>query len=119
MVSTPCRPLPNSHKVIFENEFVRVLEVTLRRLGSYRTNASSPLAQLFSELGHRRRGSSHIRYHSGDGGGHAIFPAKEAPFHIRGTWSIHWMKPEPMHAIEVVETPKSAMPVPESRRSCA
>jgi len=30
-------------------------------------------------------------------------PASEEPIHA-GHWSVHWMKPEPMHAIESVQT---------------
>ena len=42
---------PNSHKVIFENAFVRVLEVTMPTTARPVRDASPPLAEFFSELG--------------------------------------------------------------------
>lgn len=41
---------PQSHKVLFENRFVRVLEVTSCS-GSEGTDASSPLAEHLPQLG--------------------------------------------------------------------
>ena len=92
---------PNSHKVIFENEFVRVLEVTM------------PLPGVTEPMHHHRwpsffldwdtgGGSPHVRYHRADGTVRDS-PGEEAPIHL-GTWRVQWMKPEPMHAIEVVST---------------
>ena len=100
---------PKSHKVIFENEFVRVLEVTIPPPGTTEPmhHHHWPGFIINWDTG---GGSSHIRYHRADGTVRDS-PGKEAPRHP-GSWSIHWMKPEPMHAIEVVETPKSAEPVP-------
>jgi hypothetical protein len=100
---------PNSHKVIFENEFVRVLEVSIPPPGTTEPMHHHHWPSFFLNWD-TGGGSSHIRYHRGDGTVRDS-PAKEGPARP-GTWSIHWMKPEPMHAIEVVETPKSAMPVP-------
>ena len=45
--------------------------------------------------------SPHIRYHQ-PGGIVRDSPSSEVPSHA-GHWSVHWMKPEPMHAIESVE----------------
>jgi hypothetical protein len=98
---------PNSHKVIFENEFVRVLEVSIPQAGTTEPMHHHRWPSFFLNWD-TGGGSSHIRYHRGDGTV-GDSPAKEASAHP-GTWSIHWMKPEPMHAIEVVETPKSALP---------
>jgi hypothetical protein len=100
---------PNSHKVIFENEFVRVLEVSIPQPGTTEPMHHHHWPSFFLNWD-TGGGSSHIRYHRGDGTV-SDSPAKEAPAHP-GTWSIHWMKPAPMHAIEGVETPKSALPVP-------
>jgi hypothetical protein len=100
---------PNSHKVVFENEFVRVLEVTIPPPGMTEPMHHHRWPSFFINWD-TGGGSSHIRYHRGDGTVRDI-PEKEEPSHP-GTWSIHWMKPEPMHAIEVVTTPKSAEPVP-------
>ncbi len=96
---------PKSHKVIFENAFVRVLEVTV------------PPAGTTEPMHHHRRPSFfldwdtggctlHVRYHRGDG---TVVdqPSRCEPVHP-GVWSVRWMKPEPMHAIEVVENPGAA-----------
>lgn len=45
--------------------------------------------------------SPHIRYHRPDGTVRDS-PSHEDPVHV-GHWTVHWMKPEPMHAIETVE----------------
>jgi hypothetical protein len=101
---------PNSHKVIFENEFVRVLEVTM------------PLPGVTEPMHHHRwpsffldwdtgGGSPHVRYHRADGTVRDS-PGEESPIHP-GTWSVQWMKPEPMHAIEVVAMSKSSATIPD------
>ena len=56
-------------------------------------------------------GTPHIRYHRGNGEVRDS-PSVEKPVHP-GAWSVHWMKPEPMHAIEVVDLPKGAATAPE------
>lgn len=38
-------------------------------------------------------------------------PDREVPLHS-GIWTVQWMYPEPMHAMEVVEMPSSAAGVP-------
>ena len=60
-------------------------------------------------------GTPHIRYHQPDGSVRDI-PSRDEPIHA-GAWSVHWMNPEPMHAIEVVDKPKSAGPVPDAPSS--
>lgn len=97
--------VPNSHKVVFENELVRVLDVTV------------PPAGVTEPMHHHRWPSSflswdtggctpHVRYHRGDG------TVQDQPSHCQpahpGVWRVQWMKPEPMHAIEVVENPGAA-----------
>jgi hypothetical protein len=52
-------------------------------------------------------GSPRIRYHRADGSVRDT-PSEESPIHP-GTWSVHGMKPEPMHAIEVVAVPKKQL----------
>ena len=99
---------PKSHKVIFENEFVRVLEVTIPPPGVTEPMHHHHWPSFFLNWD-TGGGSSHIVYHRADGSVRDS-PAKEGTRHA-GTWSIHWMKPEPMHAIEVIEKPKSAEPV--------
>ena len=104
------RAAPNSHKVIFENEFVRVLEVTVPPPGTTIPMHHHHWPSFFLDWD-TGGGSPHIRYHGPDGSVKDI-PSREEPVHP-GAWSVHWMKPEPMHAIEVVEQPKAAAALPE------
>jgi hypothetical protein len=92
---------PKSHKVIFENAFVRVLEVSVS------SNTTVPMhhhrwpSLLVSwDTGGK---SPHVRYHRGDGAVKDI-PSAEVPIHP-GTWAVNWMKPEPMHSVEILEAP--------------
>jgi hypothetical protein len=101
---------PNSHKVIFENEFVRVLEVTVPRAGTTEPMHHHRWPSFFLDWD-TGGGSPHIRYHRPDGSVRDI-PSTEEPMHP-GRWSVHWMKPEPMHSIEVVAGSKGAEPIPE------
>jgi hypothetical protein len=101
---------PNSHKVIFENELVRVLEVTVPPAGSTipMHHHRWPSFFLSWDTGGK---SPHIRYHRADGSV-TDQPSREEPIHP-GAWSVGWMKPEPMHAIEVVENPENASNSPQ------
>ena len=101
---------PATHKVIFENEFVRVLEVSVPAAGQAIPMHHHRWPSFF--LGWDTGGdSSHIRYRRGDGSVRDI-PSREEPRHP-GVWRVGWMKPEPMHSIEVVSKPASAVPRPE------
>ena len=95
---------PGSHKVIFENEFVRILEVTVPPSGSTipMHHHRWPSFFLSWDTGGK---SPHIRYHRADGSV-SDQPSLNDPNHP-GSWSIGWMKPEPMHSIEVVDNPES------------
>jgi hypothetical protein len=96
---------PNSHKVVFENALVRVLEVTVPAAGSTIPMHHHRWPSFF--LDWDTGGSTpHIRYHRGDGSVKDV-PATERPSHA-GKWSVNWMAPEPMHAIEVVENARGA-----------
>lgn len=102
---------PNSHKVIFENEFVRVLEVAVPRAGTTEPMHHHRWPSFFLDWD-TGGGAPHIRYHRPDGSVRDS-PGSDEPTHP-GIWSVHWMKPEPMHAIEVVGTSNSAAaPIPE------
>ena len=92
---------PGSHKVIFENALVRVLEVTMPPNGQTEPMHHHRWPSFFLDWDTGGK-SPHIRYHR-PGGGVSDSPASEEPIHA-GHWSVHWMKPEPMHAIESVET---------------
>ena len=100
---------PNSHKVIFENAFVRVLEVRVPPPGMTVPMHHHRWPSFFLDWD-TGGGSPHVRYHRPDGSVRDI-ASREEPVHA-GAWTVQWMKPEPMHAIEVVELPKSAATVP-------
>ncbi len=102
---------PDTHKVVFENEFVRVLEVSVPAAGSTIPMHHHRWPSFFLDWD-TGGATAHIRYHRGDGSV-ADRPSQEEPVHA-GRWSVHWMKPEPMHAIEVVEKPKSAGALPDA-----
>ena len=101
---------PASHKVIFENALVRVLEVSVPPPGTTIPMHHHRWPSFFLDWD-TGGGSPHIRYHRPDGSVRD-HPLAEEPVHP-GRWSVKWMKPEPMHAIEVVEKPKSASSLPE------
>ena len=93
---------PGSHKVIFENRLVRVLEVTVPAPGKTEPMHHHRWPSFF--LNWDRGGiTPHVRYHGSDGVRDE--PSISRPLHP-GQWSIQWMKPEPMHAIEVIDRPE-------------
>jgi hypothetical protein len=99
---------PQSHKVLFENAFVRVLQVrvaagTKDPMHHHRW----PSMFLVWDTGGR---TDHIRITHSDGSVHDI-PSRETPV-LPGSWRVTWLKPEPMHSIESVETPQSATTLP-------
>jgi hypothetical protein len=101
---------PASHKVIFENELVRVLEVTIPPTGSTEPMHHHRWPGFF--LGWDTGGkSSHIRYHTPAGPTRDV-PSENDPV-VPGHWTVQWMKAEPMHAIEAVEntTPPNDPPL--------
>jgi hypothetical protein len=91
---------PDSHKVIFENAFVRVLEVTMPPPGKTEPMHHHHWPSFFLDWDTGGK-SPHIHYHQ-PGGIVRDSPSIDSPVHA-GRWSVHWMKPEPMHAIETVE----------------
>jgi hypothetical protein len=101
---------PNSHKVVFENEFVRVLEVTVPPAGTTIPMHHHRWPSFFLDWD-TGGGTPHISYRRPDGSVRDSTSTEE-PTHP-GTWSVRWMKPEPMHAIEVVGMPKSAAQLPK------
>jgi hypothetical protein len=90
---------PASHRVIFENALVRVLEVTVPPPGKTEPmhHHRWPSFFLVWDTGGQ---SPHIRYHTPEGVRDA--PGHEEPVHP-GRWQVRWMQPEPLHAIETVE----------------
>jgi hypothetical protein len=95
---------PASHRVIFENALVRVLEVTMPPPGKTEPMHHHRWPGFFIDWDTGGK-SPHIRYHR-PGNLVRDIPSIEHPV-TQGHWSVHWMKPEPMHAIETVETHSS------------
>jgi hypothetical protein len=91
---------PDSHRVIFENAIVRVLEVTMPPRGKTEPMHHHHWPGFFLDWDTGGK-SPHIRYHQ-PGDVVRDIPSTDTPAHP-GHWSVHWMKPEPMHAIETVE----------------
>ena len=92
---------PDSHRVIFENELVRVLEVTMPPAGKTEPMHHHRWPGFFLDWDTGGK-SPHIRYHQ-PGNIVRDVQSTDTPPHP-GHWSVHWMKPEPMHAIETVES---------------
>jgi hypothetical protein len=95
---------PNSHRVIFENAFVRVLEVTMPAPGQTEPMHHHRWPSFFLDWD-TGGPSPHIRYHRSDG---TVVdqPSQPSPKHP-GHWTVHWMRPEPLHGIETVELPET------------
>jgi hypothetical protein len=91
---------PGSHRVIFENALVRVLEVTMPSPGKTEPMHHHHWPGFFLDWDTGGK-SPHIRYHQ-PGDKIRDVQSSDTPAHP-GHWSVHWMKPEPMHAIETVE----------------
>jgi hypothetical protein len=96
---------PNSHKVIFENALVRVLQVTVPPPGATEPmhHHRWPSFFLAWDTGGK---TPHVHYLRPDGSVRDE-PSVNEPVHP-GRWNIGWMKPEPMHAIQVVDRPEKA-----------
>jgi hypothetical protein len=91
---------PESHRVLFENTLVRVLEVTIPKPGHLEPMHYHRWPSLFVDWDVGGK-TNHLRYHRPDGTVRDI-PSVDAPSHP-GQWKVRWMQPEPMHAIETVE----------------
>ena len=93
---------PNSHKVIFENKLVRVLEVTVPAPGKTEPMHHHRWPGFFLDWDTGGM-TPHVRYHRPDSVRDE--PGISRPIHP-GKWNVQWMKPEPMHAIEVIDRPE-------------
>ncbi|MGH9683414.1 MAG: hypothetical protein ACRD4S_07370 [Candidatus Acidiferrales bacterium] len=102
---------PESHKVVFENALVRVLEVTVPPAGETEPMHHHRWPSFFLSWDTGGR-TPHVRYHRPDGSVRDE-PSRQEPVHA-GAWSVQWMKPEPMHAIERVADPGDAPAVRSS-----
>jgi hypothetical protein len=96
---------PKSHKVIFENALVRMLEVSVPASGSTEPMHHHRWPSFFLSWDTGGK-TPHVRYHRADG---TVVdePSQQTPIHP-GAWRVAWMKPEPMHSIEVIENPNAA-----------
>jgi len=94
---------PDSHKVIFENKLVRVLEVTVPPPGKTEPMHHHRWPGFFLDWDAGSK-TPHVRYHRPDDTVREE-PSVPRPVHP-GKWRIQWMNPEPMHAIEVVDKPE-------------
>jgi hypothetical protein len=103
---------PASHRIIFENALVRVLEVTMPPPGKTEPMHHHHWPGFFLDWDTGGK-SPHIRYHQ-PGDKVRDVQSSDAPAHP-GRWSVHWMKPEPMHAIETVENYYSSNDPPSVR----
>lgn len=103
---------PGSHKVIFENGLVRVLEVTMPPPGKTEPMHHHRWPGFFLDWDTGGK-SPHIRYHQ-PGNIVREVPSVDSPLQP-GHWSVHWMKPESMHAIETVEDYSSPNDPPSVR----
>jgi hypothetical protein len=94
---------PKSHKVIFENALVRVLEVTVPPSGSTEPFHHHRFPSFFLDWDTGGK-TPHVHYLRPDGS------VRDEPSVTRpanpGRWSVQWMKPEPMHAIQVIDRPE-------------
>lgn len=100
---------PESHKVLFENAFVRVLQVQVAP-GTKEPMHHHQWPSIFViwDTGGR---TGHIKIYHLDGSVQDV-PSRETPV-SPGSWVIKWLKPEPMHSIENMETPESADSLPK------
>ena len=97
---------PKTHRVVFENAFVRVLEVSVSPSTTVPMHHHRwPSLLLSWDTGGK---SPHVRYRRADGSVRDI-PSTDKAIHS-GAWSVEWMKPEPMHAVEIVEAPDPKEP---------
>jgi hypothetical protein len=100
---------PQSHKVLYENAFVRVLQLqvapgTKEPMHHHRW----PSFFLVWDTGGR---TEHNKIFHHDGSVHDV-QSRETPV-SHGSWLVIWLKPEPMHSIENLETPESAATLPK------
>jgi hypothetical protein len=100
---------PKSHRVLFENAFVRVLEVDVEPGMTVRWHHHRwPSLMVDWDQGGPH---GHFRYRGADGTVKDI-PATDSPI-TEGKWDFFWMRPEPMHSVEDLDTPESASKYPK------
>ena len=100
---------PKSHKIIFENASVRVLEVSLEP-GITEPFHHHRWPGFFIDYDTGGR-TPHIRYHRPDGSVRDS-PSKDNPVLNPGHWTVSWLEPEPLHAVENADTPETDAKLP-------
>lgn len=104
------RAAPDSHKVLFENAMIRVLEVSIPP-GTKEPFHVHRWPSIFISLdGGGPVGAS--RFYDKDGRIKRDTPRIDQPTKNPPEWRIKWMKPEPLHAIENTETAESSRTLP-------
>ena len=101
---------PDSHKVLFENSMIRVLEVRVPP-GKKEPFHVHPWPSIFIYLDSGGPSGAQ-RYYNKDGKITHDHPRLERPPINPPEWRIHWMEPEPLHAIENMETVESSRTLP-------
>jgi hypothetical protein len=99
---------PISHKVLFENAFVRVLEIPTPPKGTIipMHHHRWPSFFLSWDTGGK---TSHIRFRKPDGSVQDV-PSMTTPVHP-GVWKVRWSEPEPMRSVEIVDNTETAAAV--------
>ena len=101
---------PNSHRVLFENASVRVLEVRVPP-GTKEPFHVHPWPSIFIYLDSGGPVGAQ-RYYNKDGKITHDHPRIGRPPINPPEWRIHWMEPEPLHSIENMETAESSRTLP-------
>src|SRR5690348_6023675 len=104
------RAAPDSHKVLFDNSIVRVLEVrvppgTKEPFHIHRWPSIFIYLDSGGPIGAQR-------YYNKDGKITHDTPRREAPAKNSPEWRVKWMEPEALHAIENMETVESSRTLP-------
>jgi hypothetical protein len=101
---------PMAHKVLFENAFVRVLEIPTPPTGTMIPvhHHRWPSFFLTWDTGGK---TSHIRFRKPDGSVQDV-PSVTTPVHP-GVYKVRWSEPEPMRSVEIVDNTGTAEASPD------
>jgi len=93
---------PAAHKLVFENAFVRVLEIPYQPSGTTvpMHHHRWPGFFLSWDTGGK---TPHIRFHYPDGRVEDV-PSVVTPVHP-GAWKVRWLGTDPMRSLEIVDDP--------------
>ena len=99
-----------AHKVLFENAFVRVLEIPTPPTGTMIPTHHHRWPSFFLTWDTGGK-TSHIRFRKPDGSVQDI-PSVTTPTHP-GVYKVRWSEPEPMRSVEVVDNVGTAEASPD------